>query len=49
MAVGGKFESQDYTAQQLTEIGKTFWTSFIAKRSEHLKETLKKAYQIKMS
>ncbi|WP_243525726.1 creatininase family protein [Bacillus pseudomycoides] len=45
----GKFESNDYTAQQLTEIGKTFWTSFIAKRSEHLKETLEKAYQIKMS
>ncbi|WP_439876917.1 creatininase family protein (plasmid) [Bacillus mycoides] len=44
-----KFESNDYTTQQLTEIGKTFWTSFIAKRSEHLKETLEKAYQIKMS
>ncbi|WLR42235.1 creatininase family protein [Bacillus carboniphilus] len=44
----GKFEKGVYTEEQLAMIGKTFWTSFIEKRSERLKETLENAYQIKM-
>lgn len=44
----GKFESDGYSDEQLASIGKTFWTSYILKRSELLKETLDTAYQLKM-
>ncbi|PLT29269.1 creatininase family protein [Peribacillus deserti] len=45
----GKFEVSDYSSEQLAKIGKTFWTTFIAKRSERLKENLERAFDLKMS
>lgn len=44
----GKFDPADYTREELTAIGETFWTSFISKRSEHLKETLAATRKLKL-
>ena len=45
----GPFESDVYSAEQLASIGEKFWTSYILKRSKLLKETLEKAYQLKIN
>jgi creatinine amidohydrolase len=43
----GKFDNTVYTPEQLAEMGKKFWTSFISKRGEKLKSILEEAYQLK--
>lgn len=43
----GKFKNIVYTPNQLAEMGETFWTSFISKKSENLKSILEKAYRKK--
>ncbi len=43
----GEFKNDEYPIDQLASIGETFWTSFISKRGENLKETLEEAYRLK--
>ncbi|MEI5908596.1 creatininase family protein [Bacillus spongiae] len=43
----GQFDPNEYTPQQLSEIGETFWTSFISKRSEIIGTIVEEAFQKK--
>jgi len=45
----GKFDKETYSPNQLAEIGEKFWTSFISKRGENLKDILEEAYLKKMN
>lgn len=44
----GQFIAGTYTKEELAEKGKIFWTTYIAKKCEGLKEVLEKAYRKKM-
>ncbi|MBX4163355.1 hypothetical protein [Priestia megaterium] len=44
----GSFDLGSHSPEQLRKKGETFWTTFIAKRSQGLKEILETAYHKKL-
>jgi creatinine amidohydrolase len=43
----GKFDEGVYSHEELAEKGKTFWNTFIEKRTEGLKQILEEGYRLK--
>lgn len=44
----GKYDKGNYSKEELAEKGRTFWTTFISKKCEGLKEFMEEAYTKKM-
>ena len=44
----GRFDPEQYSKEELAEMGRRFWTTFIAKRGEGLKEIVDTAYKLKV-
>ena len=48
MGAGDGCDPEQYSKEELAEMGRRFWTTFIAKRGEGLKEIVDTAYKLKV-